>query len=275
MDATTNCKNCGNEYPGNFCNICGEKKYTDKDRTLRHVVSEGFHFLTHFEGTFFNTLKAIFLSPGRLSEDYCNGIRKKYFKPLALFLLLVVIYLLLPIFEGLNMKMKYYEQNPVYGKYATAKIAAVMQQSGISYEKLSEVFHHAGEKTSKFLLFIIIPPLALFSFLLAFRKRKYYFDHFIFTIEASSFYILWGFLITPLLFQVFMQATGIYSFSEVPAVISILSVFAIFLTFAGRRFFKFKWWFSILYSILFIAALQFVIMILYKFLLFTIAINMV
>ena len=59
-------------------------------------------------GTFFNTLKKIFTKPGQLSVDYCNGKRKTYFKPLSLFLLLVVVYLLFPVFEGLNMKLYYH-----------------------------------------------------------------------------------------------------------------------------------------------------------------------
>src|SRR4029078_451394 len=99
------CKNCGNHFNGNYCNNCGEKVYTEHDRTAFHFLEEGFHFLTHFEGTFFTTIKTIFAKPGQVSVDYANGIRKKYFKLLSLFLLLVVLYLLFPVFEGLNMKL--------------------------------------------------------------------------------------------------------------------------------------------------------------------------
>src|SRR4051812_49053712 len=95
------CKNCGNRFNGKFCNQCGEKVYTDKDRSVLHFVEEGFHFLTHFDGNFITTLKAIFIRPGQLSQDYSIGIRKKYFKPLSLFLILVVLYLLFPMFRGL------------------------------------------------------------------------------------------------------------------------------------------------------------------------------
>ncbi|MBL0120089.1 MAG: DUF3667 domain-containing protein [Saprospiraceae bacterium] len=27
--------------------------------------------------------KSYFISPGKLSQDYCNGLRKPYFKPLS------------------------------------------------------------------------------------------------------------------------------------------------------------------------------------------------
>ena len=73
------CKNCQHEFTGKFCNQCGEKVYSEHDKSLKHVFEEGFHFLTHFEGTFFNTLRTIVLRPGKLSLDFCYGIRKRYF----------------------------------------------------------------------------------------------------------------------------------------------------------------------------------------------------
>ena len=85
------CKNCGNSFTGKYCNQCGEKVYGEKDKSVFHFFEEGLHFITHFDGTFFNTLKKLFTQPGQLSVDYCNGKRKSYFKPLSLFLLLVVI----------------------------------------------------------------------------------------------------------------------------------------------------------------------------------------
>src|SRR4051812_13168732 len=77
------CKNCSNQFTGNYCNNCGEKVYTAHDKSILHFLEEGMHFITHFDGSFFSTLKAIFTTPGKLSTDYTNGIRKRYFKPLS------------------------------------------------------------------------------------------------------------------------------------------------------------------------------------------------
>ena len=64
-------------------------------------------------------------------------------------------------------------------------------------------FSHASEKISKFLLFIIIPTMALFSWRISFKKKRYFYDNFVFCIEASSFFLFWGFLIFPILFRLF------------------------------------------------------------------------
>ena len=47
------CKNCGNFFYGNYCNICGEKVYTEHDKSILHFFEDAVHFLTHFEGNFF------------------------------------------------------------------------------------------------------------------------------------------------------------------------------------------------------------------------------
>ena len=166
------CKNCNNSFSGKYCNRCGEKVYNEKDKSVLHLFEEGLHFITHFEGTFFNTLKKIFAKPGQLSVDYCQGKRKTYFKPLSLFLLLVVVYLLFPVFEGLNMKLYYHMHHAIYGQYAMQESRDVMMQKHLTDEQLTTLFQQKSEKASKFLLLVLLPLTALFFWLLSFKKRK-------------------------------------------------------------------------------------------------------
>lgn len=271
----TTCKNCGNQFSGKYCNNCGEKVYHEKDKLVGHLLEEGFHFITHFEGTLFTTIKAIFTRPGKLSLDYCNGLHKKYFKPLSFFLLLVILYLLFPVFEGLNMQLKFHETHNIYSKYASAKVAAIMEQKHMSHEQITQSFHRAGEKTSKFLLFIIIPFIALVSWLLSLKKRRFYYDNFVFATEACSFFLLWGFLILPFISVLYRLITGDFLYTtEATSAISIISVFMIYIAIAARRFFKFKWWYSILYTLLLSISLILFIEYVYKFILFLISIHL-
>lgn len=276
MIETPACKNCGTSLSGNFCNCCGEKVYTEKDRSVLHLLSEGFHFITHFEGTFFNTLRVIFTTPGKFSLDYCNGIRKKYFKPMAFFLMLVILYLLFPIFQGLNMSLYEHARHSFYGHYAMSKAIKVMQEQHFTDTQLSETFKHASEKTSKFLLFIIIPVMALFSWSLSFTKRKYFYDNFVFSIEASSFFILWGFLILPLLLKIlYWLFTSFPDISDLQTLIPFIGIFTLYLVFASKRFFQFTWWYSVLYSLVFTLALTMFIQYIYKFILFFLTIRLI
>ena len=270
------CKNCGQQFTGKFCNNCGEKLYKDNDRSLPKLFHEAFHFLTHFEGTFLTSLKTIITAPGKISLDYCNGIRKKYFKPLSFFLLLIILYLLFPFFEGLNMKLHFYTQKDYYGANAAKKVAELMQARGISFAELEKIFQQKGEKISKFLLFIIIPFMAMFTWLLAFKKRKFYFDHFIFSTEMASFFILWGFLLFPFLIFITRWLTEVMIIrAEWQTGVVVVSAQIIFTAIASRRFFSFKRWYSILFASLYIIALFVFMKFIYKFILFNIAIRMV
>lgn len=281
MAATVNiCKNCGNQFVGKYCNKCGEKVYTEHDRTAFHFLEEGFHFLTHFEGTFFTTIKTLFSKPGQISTDYAFGIRKKYFKLLSLFLLLVVIYLLFPAFEGLNMKLYYHTKHQMYGSYATEKVKEIMQQKHWSDEQASESFHKISEKTSKILLVLIIPLTALATWLVSFKKRKYAFDQMVFATEMNCFFLVWGFLLLPLLVVIFQLVFQLITHGNAHLRDSVTGLFIaiplfFFVAIAGRRFFKFNWWQSVLFGLYFVVAHTFIVHYLYKFILFVTVINQI
>ena len=275
------CKNCSNQFSGNYCNACGEKVYTQKDKKLSHLFGEAFHFVTHFEGTFFNTLKAIFTDPGKLSGDYCDGLRKKYFKPLSLFLLLVILYLFFPVFEGLNMKLGFYPQQKYYGHYAATKIQQKLTETGFTENELAEKFHAKSEKTSKFLLISIVPFTALIFYAIVFFKRRYFFDHVVFSAEINSFYLLWGFLILPFLLVIFIIAakwiTGQNNISVTDEIIGwlIYVPLVIYTALASHRFYGFKYWHTIIFCTVFYFAQKFIVYSLYKFLLFVTVINQI
>lgn len=192
------CKNCGNHFLGKFCNICGEKVYTSHDKSIAHIFEEGLHFITHFEGSFLTTLKTVFTRPGKFSFDYCNGIRKKYFKPVSLFLLLIVLYLLFPRFQGLNMKLETYATDKYGFTWASVPlIKAKKEKKAVEYTELAVIYDAKSSSVSKIALFFIIPLAAAMMLLIFFTSKKYYFDHLILSLELSSLYVALHFLLIP------------------------------------------------------------------------------
>jgi Protein of unknown function (DUF3667) len=275
---TITCKNCGHVFTGNYCNQCGEKVYTEKDRSVLNYFEEGFHFLTHFDGTFFTTVKTIFGRPGQLSVNYTFGIRKRYFKLLSLFLLLVVIYLLFPAFEGLNMKLIYHMQNNLYGRYAQHQVVLIRQRTGLSMDQLSDEFHRISEKTSKILLLLLIPLTALATWAVTYKKRRRSFDQMVFATEINCFYLIFGFLLLPLLLAVFEWTVRTFgghyldiSDDYVGLLISLALV--IFAFVGGKRFYNFRPWQALLFALYFLVLHTFIVHYLYKFILFFVVIH--
>lgn len=277
---TTTCKNCGNQFTGKYCNQCGEKVYSLEDKSIIHFFSEALHFITHFEGTLFTTLKTMFRSPGLITTDYCNGVRKKYFKPLSFFLLLIFLYLLFPVFEGLNMKLEFYTTQNYYGAYATKKIQTVLTSTGMTMDELTDKFHVKGEKISKFLLVILVPFTALFFYAIGFVKRRFYFDNMVFSAEVNSFFLLWGFLCLPLLTTVINIISNALFHEMVPFHDNTLGILiyvplCIYVAIGARKFYHFKIWVCILIIPLFYFVHTFIVYSLYKFLLFVTTINQI
>ncbi|MEO8771540.1 MAG: hypothetical protein ABI402_15705 [Ferruginibacter sp.] len=172
------------------------------------------------------------------------------------------------------MKLHFHELNGFYGQYAKREVAKILAERNITELQLEESFHHAGEKTSKFLLFIIIPAVAFASWLLGYKKRKFYFDHFIFSTEMSSLFLMWGFLIFPMLLRLTQMVFPHFQMSEDQIGLIIYIPLSIYIAVAARRFFSFKRWYSILYAVLFFISLILFLEIIYKFILFVIAIRM-
>lgn len=299
------CKSCGNQFRGKYCGQCGEKVYTDHDKSIIHFFEGAFHFITHFEGTFINTFKTIFSKPGKLSLDYCSGLRKKYFKPLPFFMLLVVLYLIFPLFTGLNMPFRYYLQTGSYASRVTTKKTGInidslktaidnvvdarkfkTQNDAFAYRarytdsiikmyprlsKIESVFHKKSEKTSKILLLILLPLTAIVIWLLSIRKHRYFFDHLILSTEINSFYLMVGFFILPLLTTIFYKLfpqIALRIVTELSLGILSYSVVGFFMAVAFRVFYNDSWWWSLIKSILVIFAHYFIVQVIYKFVLF-------
>jgi Protein of unknown function (DUF3667) len=264
------CKNCQNQFTGKFCNACGQKVYTDSDKSLKHIFTELFHFLTHFEGTFFTTLKTIFTKPGQLSLDYCNGIRKKYFKPISFYLLIVVVYLIFPVAHGLNPKFNEIKQDSYVNRSMVLNIESIKKTRGYNDEVLSVKYNEKADKISKLLLFIFIPFGAFLLYLLSFRK-KFAFDYFILSTEINSFFLLSFFVIVPVLLMslFYLKVIKDIDFDDIALPISCLLYF-IYLSLAFHKFFKEKYIWSILRAIIF-PALHFIFLAkLYKLILISI-----
>ncbi|MDB5230904.1 MAG: hypothetical protein JWN76_1709 [Chitinophagaceae bacterium] len=277
----TVCKSCGNNFEGKYCNNCGEKVYTEKDKSLLHLFKEFFHFISHFEGNFFTTLKTVLFNPGQLSMDFCSGVRKKYFKPLSYFLLLIIFYLLFPYFQGLNMTLGAHISEGTHGRYALQATKKVMQEHHLTEAQIIQKFHEVSERVSKFLLFILIPAMAIFCSIVTFKKRRPLYDHFIFSIETNAFFLLWGFLILPLISLLTNQLTT-WLFDqpsplngEIRVLFMIEVVFFIYVFSAARKFYHLNTFLSIIFSLTFIITHALFVQFVYKFILFYISIHLV
>lgn len=278
MTELITCKNCGNRFSGKFCNQCGEKVYTDHDKKLSHFFEEAFHFITHFDGKFLKTIKLVFFKPGFVSKEISDGVRKKYFKPVSLFLIGVIIYLLFPILRGMNIR--FYDHLGQYkhmgirfaDKWAQAKAANLQ----VSMDDLSIAFDHKSEKVSKLLLFAIIPMAGAWLSLIFYRRKRFYYDHFTLAAEIETFFLYFMFLIMPLMLNLIHWVGSFWATWDIRYGDNIYFTAFYFIilvwygTAALKRFYHIKTFHAILKSLLFLTGHIFIAYFIYRLLLFCI-----
>lgn len=89
----TNCLNCNATVLGRFCHVCGQEN-TEPKETFWHMVTHFFYDITHFDGSFFTTLKDLLFKPGFLSKEYMLGRRKKYLHPVRMYVFTSAVFFL-------------------------------------------------------------------------------------------------------------------------------------------------------------------------------------
>lgn len=88
------CLNCGTVVQGRYCHECGQENVVPKE-TFWHMVTHFFNDITHFDGSFFTTVKDLFSKPGFLSKEYMAGRRVKYLHPVRMYVFTSAIFFLL------------------------------------------------------------------------------------------------------------------------------------------------------------------------------------
>jgi hypothetical protein len=89
----SNCLNCNATVLGRYCQACGQEN-TEPKETFWHMFTHFFYDITHFDGSFFVTLKDLLFKPGFLSKEYMLGRRKKYLHPVRMYVFTSAVFFL-------------------------------------------------------------------------------------------------------------------------------------------------------------------------------------
>jgi hypothetical protein len=193
IDNLSTCPSCGTKMPGIYCYNCGEKRIVPSDYSLSKFLKQSINFLTHYDSKFINSACILVSHPGFLTKEYFAGRRVSYVKPLQLFFLLNLLFLLLSsIFNWpfFTTPLVIHLNSGFYSSIAKTMVDNRIHELGISYEEYQSHFNHVVGTFAKTLIFIMIPFLALLLKLLYLRSRRYYAEHLIFSIYYYSFLVV-------------------------------------------------------------------------------------
>jgi hypothetical protein len=90
---TNICKNCASTASEKYCPNCGQKTAVDRI-SFKETIQDFIESTFSINAPFLITLKFLITDPGRLFREFLEGKRKRYYKPVAFFILMSVLYLL-------------------------------------------------------------------------------------------------------------------------------------------------------------------------------------
>jgi hypothetical protein len=187
VSETEACLNCGAILIGPYCAECGQKK-AHTDLTLREFFHETTHELTQWDGRLAQTLKALFLKPGRLTIDFLAGRQARWLAPLRLYLICSVVYFVSePLVESITHRSAREMARITVTDSAGAPVltpdirksieeslparifgAARIERAVANSDQLNRAFRSAYPKA----MFVLLPVFALLTSI-AWRRPEY------------------------------------------------------------------------------------------------------
>src|SRR5262245_26017273 len=99
---TDRCASCDAELSGRrFCGACGERKLGRDDYSLLQFVKHALHEVTNLDAKALRSAIALLARPGLLTSEFLAGRRRKYLKPMTVFVLTNVAFFLIGYRLGL------------------------------------------------------------------------------------------------------------------------------------------------------------------------------
>ena len=87
------CKNCSNDFTGQYCNNCGQKI---ADRiTFRNIRDQIVEDIFDVNRALIYTIKQLWINPGKTASDYIAGKRKSYYGPIKYLILWTAIFFII------------------------------------------------------------------------------------------------------------------------------------------------------------------------------------
>jgi len=232
----TYCASCETELQGSYCHQCGEKVLETREKSLRYFLSRLLDALTFADVKGLKSFWMLLRKPGYISQLYNQGIRKRFYLPLNLFLLTNLIYFLVPVFStfNTNYNQQLWMQN--YSRHTREWVLEKQQASGLDEAKYEVTYNQKSNSLAKLLMLVFVGIFAFFLALLYYRRSSYFTDYLALSLEFNSFLVFYGTVVLALVTWLVYVSTG-YSTNDTELTLFIAVVTTLWMYAAGRRHF--------------------------------------
>jgi cellulose synthase/poly-beta-1,6-N-acetylglucosamine synthase-like glycosyltransferase len=158
------CANCGTAVALHYCPHCGQK-HAEGRLHMRHLLAEFAHNYLGTDSGFFFTLRQMIVRPGHAVNEFLDGKRKPYLKPVQFYLLMLTLFFLVSELLNVNPLEMGKQVNQDLGIQSSNAVQAKQK-----YQQTVEVFSRNLK-----VIFSALLLMQAFTMKLLYRKRPYTF----------------------------------------------------------------------------------------------------
>ena len=135
------CPNCGSVASDNYCAHCGQENHLHKE-TFWGLVAHFIGHYFHYDSKFWQTMKALWFSPGKLTLAYMNKKRMRYIPPVSLYIFISAVYFLLALsFHSTHLPIK---KTTAGAKKGMISVTPANQEESITYSNKKDSADKSG-----------------------------------------------------------------------------------------------------------------------------------
>ncbi|MCW5910870.1 MAG: DUF3667 domain-containing protein [Cyclobacteriaceae bacterium] len=263
------CKSCSNEFTGNFCNLCGEKVLTKKDKSFKSILNSVLLTVTFADSKFIRTLWQVLRDPGTVARDFAAGKRVKNISPMSLFFVLNLVYFFFPLIQLFNASLHTQLMSPFSEFYKTL-IAAKAVNLRVDVNAFAMIYNLKTASLAKLMVMVFVVISSLPLNFLYWKKNKFFMDHVGYAVELASFNLV----VNAILLTIIVRLFGLGAYlDETILTIIFISTNLYFVLRSSYTFYGERNWRLVLKSVILILFLK-VALEIYRSILFFVTIFM-
>lgn len=94
------CLNCDNPVEERFCTHCGQENIEPR-HSFHYLFTHFLEDLVHYDGSFWRTMKTLFLRPGKLTREYLEGKRQSQVNPVRMYIFVsFIVFFVMSVFPA-------------------------------------------------------------------------------------------------------------------------------------------------------------------------------
>lgn len=191
------CITCGHEFSGRYCNRCGEKVLVPEDRSLPMLFRRTFANIPILDNKFTRTLRLMVTRTGFVSSNYIRGIRMPFIDPLAMFLIVNLVYFLFATNHSYNSSLRAQMHFQLHNETATQMVERHLMEKDLTLEEFTEKYDLHAASVAKIMLICLVVILAIPLWVANYQSGLFFRDHLIVAMEFCTVLVLINNLIIP------------------------------------------------------------------------------